>query len=128
MKTQETFAANTQYGDWKGTVAADTHDLGDIQQWLEEEGRLKEDDLVCGIGSYGVDENPFLSVLIFEGQNGRHLRHALMESGPIPLKRLNLGLSIDDFLRKFKRLDVKLSTDGCLNNRTITITKSEEWD
>lgn len=130
----EKFVARTRYGDWKGTIAVDNHaGRTDIRSWLEQEGQLDKNDFVCGIeihgeypgGGYG---DPRISVLIFEVKNGRILKDAVEDGEEIPLKRLDLNMSLQDFLSKFKRLDIKLSAGGCLNGQTTLVTETKEWE
>ncbi len=127
MECTEGFVANVQYDDWKGTVAADDYVKEDIRSWLQKEGKLGEDDVVCGIQYYRVEKSASLSVFIFEGQGGRNMNDARLEGKPIPLKKLSLELSFQDFLQKFKRLDVRLSFHGSIDGEEVTITKVEEW-
>ena len=130
----EKFVARTQYGDWKGTIAVDNHaGRTDIRSWLEQEGQLNENDFIYGIeihgeypgGGYG---DPRISVLLFEVKNGRILKDVVEDGEKIPLKKLYLNMSLQDFLSKFKRLDITLSAYGCLDGQTILVTETKEWE
>ena len=133
MKVESTkkFVARTQYGDWEGTIAMDNGEVWKFHEWLEQEGQLDKNDHVCGIeihGDYpgsGYGE-PRISVLIFEIKNGRILREVVEDGEEIPLKRLFLSMSLQDFLGKFKRLDTKLSENGCLDGQSIVVTETKE--
>lgn len=123
----ERFVANVQYDDWKGTVVADDYVREDIREWLQNEGKLGKNDLLCGIQYHWVETSASLSVFIFEGHGGRKLNDARRGGKPIPLKKLVLELSLQDFLQKFKRLDLRLSLHGSIEGQEITITKVEDW-
>jgi len=45
-KTTETFNASVQYGDWKGTAAADRADQNDPDHWLEKSGKKNPDEFL----------------------------------------------------------------------------------
>ncbi|MDE2825845.1 MAG: hypothetical protein OXL40_00875 [Bacteroidota bacterium] len=133
VENTEKFVARAQYDNWKGAIAVDDH-AGDtdIRRWLEQAGQLDENDFVCGIEIHreypgGEYRDPFISVLIFEAKNGRTFREAVEGGEGIPLKKLYLNMSLQDFLSKFKRLDIKLSAYGCLDDQTILVTETKEW-
>jgi len=45
----ETFKAGVQYGDLKGSSAADLADMTDAAKWLKEQGQINKNEFVLGI-------------------------------------------------------------------------------
>lgn len=127
MVTTENFVANVQYDDWTGTSAADDWDPEDIQQWLKNQCKLRDDDRLCGIQIHVVEGTTHISALIVESHNDEITSVRPDDGEPLPVKKLEFKLSLSDFVNKFKRFNVKLSFRGCLTDRTIKIVSTEEW-
>ena len=112
----ETFRASVQYNDWKGTAAADDADQNSIRKLLRERGALSDDDFLIGIelwlGEMHGDEveRPSVSALIIDAEDFEEAKRLLNETGdPLPVKRVELELSMEEFLLLFKRFAVSLS-------------------
>ena len=52
---QENFHASVQYGDLKGTAAADRHDTKDISKYLASKGLVAEGEFLVGIEAYATE-------------------------------------------------------------------------
>lgn len=114
-----TFRAGVQYNDWKGTAAADDADRNDIGKLLRERGALSDDEFLVGIelwlGEMHGDEveNPSVSALIINAEDYEAAERTLNETDdPLPVKRVELELSMKEFLLLFKRLAISLSWRG----------------
>lgn len=115
----QTFIASVQYSDWKGTAAADNADRNDIRKLLRERGVLSDDEFLVGIelwlGEMHGDKvkPPSVGALIIDAENFEAAERILDETDdPLPVKRVDLELSMEEFLLLFKRFAVSLSWRG----------------
>ena len=123
MEHSENFVANVQYDDWTGTVAADNYgSSSEIKDWLKQEGKIDGDESVCGIELTILEGHLYLSAYIFKREQGRTFAEIRENSDPISLTKLDLHLSLEDFLHKFKRFRINMSSGGCLTNRKVKVT------
>jgi hypothetical protein len=65
----ESFKASTQYGDWKGTAAADGADARALHSYLEEKKLIKEGEFLVAVSPY-TGEHDFVSISAFVFENG----------------------------------------------------------
>jgi hypothetical protein len=123
----ETFKAGVQYGDLKGSAAADRADMTDAKQWLEEKGHIKDDEYVLGITmwageNHGEHRDPVSVIFLVSGLNGfENVPEMIQASGePILVKKISVDMNIVDFLALFKRLEITLSNGGLIEGKTYT--------
>ena len=121
-KTSELkFDATAQYGDWKGTAAADYGTGGGINALLRNRGLIDEDERVCGISLFQTTSTD-VSVLVY--------RPPFNENAP--LRHIQINLTLDEFLQLFTRLEISLeiNTIGMetikLHGRTLEVIDEEE--
>jgi len=115
----ERFEASTQYGDWKGTAAADefgdaTDKLGEL---FEATGEIDPDkEIMIGFDFY-YSEGMFLCWGYFHdlpGKNERGWYPSLNtqfqkdQMNPIRVKKVSVELTLEEFFRCFKRFHVVL--------------------
>lgn len=118
----ESFVANVQYDDWKGTAAADNADDKTIR------------DLLKSMGAYDPGKELILAVRLWIGENhggkaeAPHIRALIVdmadyetveqwlrsEADPLPIKSVDVEITTDQFIGLFKRFSVVL-TNGGLN-------------
>jgi hypothetical protein len=115
-----TFKAGVQYGDWKGTAAADDSDQTKIRQKLEQQGKIKADEYLVGIELW-VGENHHnridkqkihIHAYVYDGtQRGDDLTRIIsqLNGEPLPVRREDLSLSLEEFVGLFKRFAVTLT-------------------
>ncbi|ANB27133.1 hypothetical protein A6F57_19280 [Alteromonas stellipolaris] len=122
----ETFKASVQYGDLKGSSAADRADMTDAAKWLKENG-LITDEFVVGISmwageNHGTHRDPVSVKFLVTGLNGyENIPEMLQASGePIQVKEISVDMNIVDFLALFKRLEITLSSGGLIEGKTYT--------
>jgi hypothetical protein len=110
------FTAGVQYNDWVGTAAADNADQNDLSDYLRGKGLITADEFLFAVEFY-VGENhagtlakPHVVALVFEA-SGFDSTAATLASikGPIPLRRVEIDLSANEFLLLFKRLSLHLT-------------------
>jgi len=131
-----TFKASTQYGDWEGTAAADSADVGavSVSEYLRKKGLFKDDEFLMAIHLF-VGENhnnklskPYIRAFVFEGLDKyedvrARLEELESEGEPIPVREIKMELSATEFIAMFKRFDVMLTWhDLPLNNREYRVT------
>ena len=123
----EIFKAGVQYGDLKGSSAADHADMKGVAQWLKERNHIDDDELVLGISmsvgeNHGTHRDPVSVVFLVSGLNGyENIPEMIMDSNePIQVKKISIDMNIVDFLALFKRLEITLSNDGLLEGKSYS--------
>ena len=116
----ETFKASVQYGDWKGTAAADDSDQIKIRQALEQQGKIKANEYLVGIELW-VGENHHnriekekiqIHAYVYEGtQSGNDLTKVIsqLNGEPLHVRREDLSLTLEEFVGLFKRFALMLT-------------------
>ena len=115
----QTFKASVQYGDWKGTCAADDADKQSIVDFLRAKELIAEREFLVGIELY-VGENHDLNVkpptiigLILNAENYDTAAAALQSArDQINLRRIRIELPLELFLGLFKRFSIAISPRG----------------
>ncbi|EHH7428072.1 TPA: hypothetical protein ACIIVN_003152 [Klebsiella pneumoniae] len=102
---KEHFKANTQYNDYKGTVAADRADQDSFSDFLRAKGILKEGEIVKGISFYSAERFFDVEAYVTDDQHG--------------LRRERVEITLDEFFKTFKRFSIKLSRNGELDDQEI---------
>jgi len=123
----EIFKAGVQYGDLKGSSAADRADMTDAAKWLKEQGHINDDEFVLGIlmsvgENHGTHRDPVSVAFLVSSLNGyENIPEMIQASGdPIQVKKINVDMNIIDFLALFKRLEITLSNGGLLEGKTYS--------
>ena len=123
----ENFKAGVQYGDLKGSVAADHADMTDAAKWLKESGHITDDEYVLGISmwageNHGTHRDPVSVKFLVSSLNGySNIPEMIQASGePIQVKKINVDMNIVDFLALFKRLEITLSNGGLIEGKMYT--------
>ena len=113
----EEFVAWVPYnGDWVGTVCAEDLDSASLRSWLVNGKMVEEKDIVCGIRVYQGQ----VSVYVYRHQNKRPYLDALQSSKPIPLKEIELEISVYDLLCKFHKLEILFALRSGLDKKGIS--------
>ena len=123
----ENFHASVQYGDLKGSAAADRADQGDAEDWLKKNGLTQEGEFLLGIKLYvgenhGKPEDPvyaeFLMASAGDHDNVQEMLDA--NAGPILVRRIKRQLSLLEFFGLFKRFSIHISSHGMLEGKDYT--------
>jgi hypothetical protein len=122
-----TFKASVQYGDWKGTSAADNADKNDASQWLVNNGHKEADELLIGMTmfvgeNHGEHRDPISVEFLFASPRDHDNVKAMIEScnGPVPVRRVVVDIPLVEFFGLFKRFSVTLSSHEMLGEREYT--------
>ncbi|MDG2989375.1 hypothetical protein L3556_00290 [Candidatus Synechococcus calcipolaris G9] len=117
------FQASVQYGDLRGSAAADKVNSNCLNQWLENNGYIT-DELVVGISmlaseNYGSHEDPvIIKFLVTDLQGYESVPDMLRASDePLQVREINVDMSIVDFLAFFSRFEITLSTLGLIEGK-----------
>jgi len=116
----ESFKASVQYGDWEGTAAADDGDQKSVEQHLRDRKLVHEGESLIAT-SLWVGENHdgriarvFVRAFIYAGQEKLEKVAAAIEAEtqPIPVREVELELTLEQFVGLFKRFSVMLTWKG----------------
>jgi hypothetical protein len=118
------FNASVQYGDLKGSAAADRADRGTAEAWLEKSGHKKEGEFLLGVSlvvgeNHGQHKDPVYVEFLLTTPGDFDSVRAMIDAakGPIEVRSVKLQVPIAEFLGLFKRFSVDLSPGGMLDGR-----------
>ncbi len=120
------FKASTKYGDFLGTSAADEADASYLTSWAKERAGLRDGEfllgieLTCGENAPGKHRDPvFVSVLIAEPRDHETVKDMIDARGdkPIPVRVVNVRMSVAEFFGLFKRVEISFSRADILGTR-----------
>ncbi|WP_332403587.1 hypothetical protein [Vibrio metschnikovii] len=123
----ETFRASVQYGDMKGSSAADKADLDHAATLLEKSGDISQNEFVVGISmwageNHGIHTDPVSVKFLVTELNGYASIPEMLEanSDSFEVRVVRKDMNIADFLALFKRLEITLSTGGIIEGKSYT--------
>jgi hypothetical protein len=124
---QENFHASVQYGDMKGSAAADRHDNRCMSRYLEEQGLIQEGEILIGVEMWSgevhgrtQDRPVFVKAVVATGEGYDNIRAAVDSGNPLHVRKIDLEMPLDEFFGLFKRFAVTISTGGIIEGRDIT--------
>jgi hypothetical protein len=114
-----TFTASVQYNDKLGTAAADRADQDDLNDYLDKNGLIDDDEFVLST-SLWVGENHggklghvSVTAYLFNAVGYDNVNEALrLIEGPIPVRAVELEVTLEEFFAFFKRFKVFLTPKG----------------
>ena len=110
---QETFTAGVQYDDYKGTVAADNADMKTLRDHLVKSGHIQSGDFLIGVEIYkgGMSDDPIIVYAITTKSTGPdNLADAIDSGKPLPVRKISMEMSADEFFSFFKRFNICMSS------------------
>lgn len=123
----ENFKASVQYGDLKGSVAADNADMTDASKWLSDNGHMIDGEFVIGIRmwageNHGSHEDPVSVTFLVSDLKGHDNIPEMIQASdePLQVKEIRVDMNITDFFALFKRVEVTLSNSGLIEGKTYT--------
>ncbi|MFC5511303.1 hypothetical protein ACFPOU_09210 [Massilia jejuensis] len=107
------FKASVQYGDWNGTAAADDADQISLSYYLENKGLINDKEFLLA-SSVFVGENHggkiggvYITAYLFTPPPNTTIDVALDAiTGPIPVRELELEITLEEYIGFFKRFKV----------------------
>ncbi len=122
----ESFKAVVQYGDLKGTSAADRADKADAEKWLKEQKLSQEGEFLLGIQlwvgeNHGAHKDPVSVTFLLAPLGNYDSLQKMIDSheGPIVVRKVRQQMPIAQFLGFFKRFAVTLSAGSMLEGREV---------
>lgn len=120
----EEFRAHTHYGDFKGTAAADDLDLDSIDRYLEQKGLIQPDEFLAGVkmswgALKGAAKTVTISALLAKTINYEGLRALAASEEPLPLRKAEIDIPLEDFFGCFKQFEIALSRKGEIDGKQI---------
>ena len=115
------FQAGTQYGDWKGTAAADEPGAdSSFEELFEATGKVDKDkEVLIGFEFYAGEMSFYLAGYYHPTSNsnpegwGPSLNDDFKRNAePIRVKQVKVDLTLEQFFRYFKRFNVVMVQDG----------------
>lgn len=123
MNTEQ-FTASSKYEDLKGTVAADHADAQSVSAWLEQQNLIAGEEYVVGIrlhvGQLSNSDDFLIQTEFLIALNETDLRVRIPGQDKPPtivVRRLQKELTLNDFFRFFKQLELTLSAGGEFEGR-----------
>lgn len=123
---KENFHASVQYGDFKGTAAADRHDMKDISKYLTAQGLIEPDEFLVGIEAYARElmgaplvNDVAVTVLVTEYKGHDNVQAAVDSGEPLRVRKIRFDLPLVEFFTLFKRFQISISSHGMIDKREI---------
>ena len=117
----ERFSAHVQYGDFKGTGAADRSDNNDATKWLEAKSLKNADEFLVGVELYvgenhGTHRDPvYVHFLLAKPGDFENVRSMIEGTkGPVPVRKVSVNMELTEFFSLFKRFSVAISAKDML--------------
>jgi hypothetical protein len=111
------FQAGTQYGDWKGTAAADEPGADNaFDELFEATGRVEPDkEIMIGFQFSNIEGSIYLAGYFHRKPAENTLgwyptlnKEFQKQTGPIKVKRVRVEITLEQFFKYFKRFNVML--------------------
>jgi hypothetical protein len=125
---QENFHASVQYNDFKGTAAADRHDMTDIGSYLDSLGLLKEGEFLIGVEVYARElmghaqvTHVDMTALVTRCEGFDDVQTAVDSGTPLQVRKIRVEIPLVEFFTLFKRFQISLSVNGMIDNRDIAV-------
>ncbi|WP_434707232.1 hypothetical protein J3P75_14855 [Pseudomonas sp. R1-1] len=123
---KENFHASVQYNDFKGTAAADHHDVNTIHKYLANKGLLKEGESLVGIETYSTElagksqvTDIDVTILATEYEGYENVKAAVYSGEPLKVRKIRFEMPIVEFFTLFKRFQISISNDGMIDQRDV---------
>jgi len=120
------FNASVQYNDLKGSVAADEADMDKASKWLKDSGKINDDEFLVGISmtageNHGAHRDPvYVSFIITDLKGYENIPEMLSSvNEPIPIRKVEEQMALNDFFALFKRFEVTLSRGGLIEGKEL---------
>lgn len=120
IKKEDTmsFKAGVQYGDFEGSAAADRADKNDLGDYLRSNGLMHAGELLVaaelwvGENHSGKVAQPSIQAIVVDAPDHDNAVRDVLNQAPVPVRKIDLPISLDQFLGLFKRFAVTLTIRG----------------
>ena len=113
------FKARVQYGDFDGTAAADKADQNNLSDYLHTNGLMQSNEFLVaaklwiGENHGGIVKKPTIHALVIDAPDYDGAVKDLLDQDLIPVRSIELHISLEQFIGFFKRFAVTLTLSGC---------------
>ena len=122
--TTSKFKATVQYGDFKGSVAADGADREHPRVWLKNKKLMRDDEYLLGIEldvgeNHGSHKDPVrVSFLFTTLDDHPNIISKLNDSeDPVIVRKIVEEMNISDFFGLFKRFSINLASNAIFEGK-----------
>jgi len=130
------FQAGTQYGDWKGTAAADEHGADNaFDELFEATGKVDlEKEIMISFEFSNYEGSIFLAGYFHRkpAENALGWYPTLnnefqKQTGPIKVKKVRVEIRLEQFFKCFKRFNVMLADNALdITGREYEVTEGDD--
>ena len=120
------FKASVQYGDLKGTAAADRTDKATAEAWLKEQKLSQEGEFLLGIElfvgeNHGAHKDPVYVTFLMATAGDHDSVKKMVDShnGPVVVRKISAQMPLAQFMGFFKRFSVSISVSSMLEGRDV---------
>lgn len=124
------FRASVQYGDWKGSAAADDADTEKAYHWLKEKKKIRPDEFIVGITlwageNHGEHKDPVYVTFLLATPAKHDAVQDQIKAGSITVREVDVKIKVVDFFGLFKRFSIAISAHGMLQEQEYTSNETE---
>lgn len=127
----DVFKASVQYGDYKGTTAADDHGDHTISDYMNAQGLKSGEERILGLKLWSgevhgsVQNQPVgVTAYLIASESFEEVRDALASTDPVIVKEVRFEVSLEQFFGLFKRFEIAITRFDELNGRELLIKES----
>jgi len=107
------FKAQVQYQDWEGTAAADERHGYELQEFLEGKQLMVDQETLVATSVGFIEGDVYVHAYVVKRSDFESAKalidHAVEHAEPIPVRRIDLEMTLQEFFSHFKRFDVVLT-------------------
>lgn len=128
MMSMETFKASVQYGDYKGTAAADAHDSSTINDYMIKQGLMGKGDQIVGVKLWSgevhghIQNKPVdVTVYLINSPGFDEVRNAIDGTTPVLVREVRFEIGLEEFFGLFKRFEIAITRFDQLIGRELSV-------
>jgi hypothetical protein len=104
-----TFKAQVQYQDWEGTAAADEHQGREFEDFLESKQLIGQHETLIAVSLAVIEGCVCVHANVVDRRDFDSAKALVEHEDPIPTRRIDLDMTLQEFLSRFKRFEVVLT-------------------
>ena len=104
-----TFKAQVQYQDWEGTAAADEHQGHEFEDFLESKQLTGQHETLIAVSLGVIEGHVYVHCHVVDRGDFDSAKALIEHEDPIPTRRIDLDMTLQEFFSHFKRFDVVLT-------------------
>lgn len=122
----EHFKTQIRYRDWIGTAVADENAPYSVEAYLRSKGAIEDSEFLIAVTVNVIEKFTNVTAFVFRGPEVESVKEALTAAkGPIPVRRVLVQLTLEEFVDLFKSFDVMLTWHGFkIEGRPYTVIES----